>query len=69
MRRPRQWRPLIEEHLSPLATRLGGSQCKSHSAPEDREAPISVTVAAFEEYALGGNARFEHIVTIVTDIH
>jgi hypothetical protein len=29
----------------------------------------SVPVATFEEYALSGNVRFEHGVTIVADIH
>jgi hypothetical protein len=49
-----------------------GSQERARSAlagTDALEPPISVTVATFEEYALGGNARFEHIVTIVTDIH
>jgi hypothetical protein len=38
-------------------------------AKDTASSPISVIVATFEEYALSGNARFEHIVTIVTDIH
>jgi hypothetical protein len=28
-----------------------------------------VAVATFEQYALGGDAWFEHVVTLVTDIY